>query len=278
MDSFCVGDVFEKPWMGMVTSALASLIVFAPLPYILPFVEWQWPEWQIIVMAISAGALIQLSQGLYFKALGNSEAGIVASYWSLVPAMVPIASFVVFGEHLSLITYVGITILIVSSIGFCKVDTNLKGRLDSLVYMIGASLMQTAMFLLEEIVFISVPYFVGFLFITAGIVITGSSFLIIPQNRILFKRNMPKLSSIAKLFVVIEVINLTALAFSQRAVDLGIPSLVAGVESTIPAYTFLISAILYVINHKFGDKLALKNIAKKFTLIGVMVIGVILIA
>jgi len=278
LDSYCVEDIFEKPWMGMVTGAFASIIVFAPLPYILPFVSWELPSWHIIVMALAAGVLIQLSQGLYFQALSLSEAGIVAAYWNMVPAMVPVASFIVFKEVLSLVNYMGIAILVASSVGFCLLDGNFRWRRRAFLLMGIASAMQAVMFLLQEVVFDTVPYFLGFLLITCGIVLGGFAPLLSRSTRTLFARNIHRLYPLAKLFIAIELINLLALASSQRAVDLGIPSMVAGVESTIPAYTFILSIAFFIFTRKIGDPSAMKRFPQKIVLIGTMVLGVIAVA
>lgn len=267
MDSYCVEDVFEKPWMGMVTSAIASLIVFAPLPYIAPFIDWQMPTVPVLIAALAAGALIQLSQALYFQALSYSEAGIVAAYWNMVPMLVPILSLIFLHERLSALHYIAISILIFCSVAFCLIDTSIKTRWLSFALMAASAVMQAFMFLLQEVVYSNMSYYQGFIVITTGLIITGLIPLVFKRVRIIFISNKLTLIKSGKLFVYIEIANLLALAFSQRAVDLGIPSLVAAVESTIPAYTFILSLLLSLLLPSFGDERSRKKLPQKFILI-----------
>ena len=278
IDKHCVEEIFEKPWFGMITSALASLVILAPLPYILPFISWNWPSFNIILLALVAGALIQFSQGLYFQALDYSEAGIVAAYWNMVPALVPMLSFFILRQRLTFLEYIGIAILILVSTAFCLIDTNLESRWKSLLLMFVAGVMQAIMFLLQDIVYANAGYIESFLIITSGLIIAGCSPLILKNVRKQFCSEKSVLIPAAKFFVIVEIANLIALALSQKAVDLGVPSFVAAVESTIPAYTFVLLIILTNIFPRFGDPEAKRKIGTKFLLIGMMVFGILLIA
>src|SRR3989338_7051364 len=187
LDEYCIDEIFEKPWIGVITSALASLVVLIPLPFILPFVGWQWPTYSILLLAISAGALIQVSQLLYFNALANTNAGIVAAYWNIIPAILPILSYFIFGRIFTPNQYIGIVILIFSS-------------------------------------------------------------------------------------------NLIALAFAQKSIKEGSPSLVAAVETTMPGFTFLIALIVFSIFKIKYDTKIFMNIWKKYMALIVMIIGVYLVS
>ena len=278
VDSYCVEDIFEEPWIGVITSALASFIIFIPLPYIAPLLHWEMPTLSILLMALAAGALIQFSQFFYFKALSYSEAGIVAAYWNMVPALVPFASFLVFSRILKLEEYIGILLLILASVCFCLLDENKKMRWNSFFIMSIAACMQVIMFLLQDVVFEHIPYSEGFYIITAGLILAGLTPLLFRRKRIMIARNSGTLYRFARLFVYIEVINLAALASSQKAVSLGIPSLVAAVESTIPAYTFAISLLLFILLPMFGDPKSKQKLLQKFSLVGLMTVGVFLIS
>jgi drug/metabolite transporter (DMT)-like permease len=153
LDAHCVERVFDRPWMGVITSALTSLVVVLIIPFAIPFVSWQVPRWEIVLLALLAGAVIQLSQAFYFQALDYSEAGIVAAYWNMTPALLPIASFVVLNKVLGGWRYLGIAILILASVSFCLLDTNFKARWRSFLLMVLASGLQVGALLLEKHVF-----------------------------------------------------------------------------------------------------------------------------
>ncbi|HLC76396.1 MAG TPA: EamA family transporter [Candidatus Peribacterales bacterium] len=278
MDARCVDDFFEKPWMGAVTSAIASLVVFIPLPFLLISFDFILPDIRTALLALFAGMLIQLSQVFYFQSLKYSESGIVAAYWNMVPAMLPFASFFIMGAVFPTEKYFGMMILIVASIGMCLIDTNLNARWKSFFLMFVASSLQVVLFLVEDHVYAVTPFLTGFYIITSGLILTGIAPLASPAIFSLFRRNVGILQSGAAIFLGIEVINLIALFTSQKAVDLGDPPLVAAVESTIPAYTFLLSGMLLVIFPAFGDPLARKNFALKIFLVAMMAVGVYLVA
>jgi len=264
--------------MGVITSALASVVVFLAVPFALPFIEWRLPAWEIVGLALLAGALIQLSQAFYFQALENTEAGIVAAYWNMTPTLVPLASFWVFGTVLAGWHYVGIAVLVVSSVCFCLVDTNLRGRWQTFLLMLAASVVQAVALLIEKHIFEEATFFVGFLLITVGIIVSGSAPLLIPGVRRAFSNNMVTLRPAILMIVCIEIANLVALFMSQRAIDLGLPSLVAAVEASIPAYTFVLAIVLLATAKRYGDEEARHWLVFKFVLVAVMAVGVWLVS
>ena len=277
LDAHCVKRVFDRPWMGVITSALASVVAVLLIPFVVPFVSWHVPSWEIVLLALLAGGLIQFSQGFYFQALAHSEAGIVAAYWNITSVFLPVASFAILGEVLAQWHYFGIGLLVVASVAICLLDGNIEARWRSLFLMVIASCLQVAALLIEKHVFDHSPFFVGFLIITAGIVLCGSLPLVLPSVRTAFKNNMMALRPVIALIVAIEVINLAALFLSQRAISLGVPSLVAAVESTIPAYTLLLSFVLALTTKRLGDPKALRRLPAKLLLVAVMAIGLLLL-
>ena len=225
-----------------------------------------------------AGALVQVSQAFYFQALEYSEAGIVAAYWNMVPVILPVTSYFLLGQSLSIPHYIGIAILVVVSAAFCLLESRFNGQIRSFYLMIIACLLQTAFFLVNKALFDHCPFFIGFLLVTLGIIISGSIPLLFPKIRKTFAGNMATLKPAIPMLVGIEVINLVAYFFSQRAISLGAPSLVAAVESSIPAYTFVISAALFALIPRLGDPRAKERLWLKLLLVGAMAIGVGLVS
>ncbi len=278
MDSHCVDEVFEKPWMGMITSALTSTVVIVFLPFILPYIDTtDSVSLYYIGLAVLAGVFIQLSQFFYFQSLANSEAGIVAAYWNLTPAILPMVSYFLFRDVLSMNQYVGIGLLIMTSVGFCLIDGNIHARWNTFFMMLIASGLQVTALLIEDHVFDHVNYLTGFFFITLGLIIAGVMPLFIPHVFKVFMRNMRKLSQAMHILFGIEIINLCALATSQKAIALGNPSLVAAVETSVPAYTFVLSILLIEIVPRLGDPEALGKLGQKIIFVVVMIFGVWLI-
>ena len=264
--------------MGVITSSLLSVVVFLAIPFAFPFIVWRLPAWEIACLALLAGALIQLSQAFYFHALENTEAGIVAAYWNMTPTLVPLASYLILGTVLATWHYVGIAALVLSSVCFCLVDTNLRGRWRSFLLMLAASVIQTGALLAEKHVFEEATFFVGFLLITVGIILSGSAPLVVPSVRRTFSKNMATLRPAIPMIVGIEIANLIALFMSQRAIDLGVPSLVAAVEASIPAYTFVLAIVVLALTNRFGDEESRNWLVAKLLLVGFMALGVWLVS
>lgn len=274
LDEFCVGEVFEKPWFGVITSSIASIIVFQLIPFVAPFTDMTLPSWPIILMAIAAGVLIQLSQAIYFKALSFTEAGTVAAYLNMIPAILPIVTFFILGVTITLREASGIAILIGASVMICFLDSNLTTRWKSFFHIFLVCILQVAAYALEEYLFERTNFIWGFIFITTGIIATGLLPLLFKKVRIDLHRNARKLSGLAKFFIAIEIVNLLALFSAQRGIDLGKAPLVAAVETTVPALTFIISLVFI---WALGRKHKHEKLHFKLPLIGVMVVGVLLI-
>lgn len=278
LDEYCVDDVFEKPWFGVITSSIASIIVFQLIPFVAPFADMTLPKWNIVALSISAGILIQISQALYFKSLSYSEAGIVAAYWNLVPAILPIASFIAFGTIFSGKEVFGILILISTSIALCLFDANFEARWKSFFLMTLASLLQVIAYLSEDYIFDNSAFFPAFFLITFGLIITGIIPLLFKKIRLSIHKNSQKLIPLLKFFILIEVCNLIALFFAQKGIAIGDAALVAAIETTMPAHAFLLSALLVFALPKIANKDVLKNFAQKIAIVCVMVFGVYLVS
>lgn len=278
LDRHCVERVFDRAWFGVMTGALASLVMIPIVAFAAPFVVMRLPTWQIIILALLAGSLIQLSQVFYFQSLSNSEAGIVAAYLNMIPALLPLASYWLFGTVLERWHYAGILILVTSSICFSLLDTNRQARRQTFLLMLLASVIQVAALMIEKYVFDQGTFFVGFLLVTTGLVVSGLMPLTIPNVRNAFIDNLTTLRPAIPTILVIEIANLIALFMSQRALDLGIPSLVAAVESSIPAYIFLLTIVLVPWARKYGIYYSLNRLGLKLIIVAIMVYGVWLVS
>lgn len=279
MDSHCVDAVFEKAWMGVITSALTSVVVIIFLPFVFSyFVGENQIQFKYILLALSVGFFIQVSQFFYFKSLSYSEAGIVAAYWNFTPAFLPIISFIFLKDILTINEYIGIFLLVISSISFCFIDGNLQYRWITFLLMAIASAFQVTALLIEDALFNHMQYLPGFFLITIGIIISGTSPLLIKKIRIMFVNNIKKIYSSIYILFGIEILNLCALATSQKAISIGNPSLVAAVETSVPAYTFILSILFISIAPKYSDPEALRRFGWKMLLVTIMITGVWIIS
>jgi drug/metabolite transporter (DMT)-like permease len=170
-------------------------------------------------------------------------------------------------------------VLVIASLCFCLIDISRNGKWDSIFLMLMASTLQVSAILIEKYVFEHGTFFIGFTFIILGVVLSGVlPLLLVPSVRRAFSINVPKLKPLAPLFLCIEMANLVALYMSQRAVDLGSPSLAAAMETTVPGYTFLLTILLLAFKHRYGNEEARYQLRTKLLLVGIMTAGVIQIA
>ena len=277
LDAYCVEDVFEEPWMGVVIGAISSVvIIFGTMPYIVPFISLPKPSLDVVVLAVLAGVLIQGSQALYFQSLAYSEAGIVGAYWNLIPLFIPIISFALLGELLAFREYLGIAILTFASTFILLLDSNKEFRTRSLILMIMASLLQAIAYIMLDQIYELTSFILTFYLMTLGLVLSGLTPICFRVVRKKMARNLNTLLKAAKFFILIEVANILALFFAQRAVDLGNPALVAAIETTIPAFTIMLSIFLLGLTQdKYGDVRARINFQWKIYAVSVMCIGVL---
>jgi len=279
IDAYCIRQYFRKPWMGTIVGSITTLILLLVItPYLVPFFSKEAPSLQIITLSLLAGALLQTSNTFYFYALSHSEAGVVAAYWNMVPAFVPVVSFFLLKERLNIFEYTGISILVAASVYLYLIDSNLIGRWKSFWLMFIACIISTAVYLIEDMIFHETQYLLGFFMIHIGVVIAGLLPLLVRNIWNTFRHNLCEILPLYKLLLLFEFINLLAIAFLQGAIDLGIPSRVAAVETTIPGFTLLFSIILLIFFPKYGDLRAKKKIFRKTSLIVAMACGVWLLS
>src|SRR5262245_47641726 len=124
LDAYCVKKVFDRPWMGAITSSVSSSMALLLIPTAWPFVVWRQPSLKVIALALLAGALLQLSQALYFQSLAFSEAGIISAYLNLIPVILPVISYFILRQAFGVLTYIGIALNIAASVWMCLIDSN----------------------------------------------------------------------------------------------------------------------------------------------------------
>jgi uncharacterized membrane protein len=273
LDEHCVDNIFSKPWLGVITSSGISAGIFLLVPFLnIPIVI---PQWDVLLICLFTGAIIQLSQVYYFRALDSSDSGTVAAYWNLTPTFLPVISYWLFGYLITGNNYIGISLLLVASIGLCVAD-KFESKWDTLYLMSIAASIQTGVVLLEKYIFDRSDFFGAFLTITAGIFITGLFSLGMRSVRVSLVKDLPKIKAALPVFIIIELINWAALYTGQSAVKMGIPSLVSAIEASIPAFAFGISLFIAMLHRKIDNETK-RKLPIKWAMVALMMVGVWLI-
>lgn len=277
LDEYCVDHVLEKPWMGVVTSSLASIVLYLAFPFVLPWTDLSGITFEVVLLGFLVGVFIQTSQAFYFHALSFSDAGIVAAYWNLIPFILPIVSFFIFGQLLAPEEYLGIVLLIMASTLMCLLDYHQKTRFLTFALMFLAAVFQVIAYLIMGKIYHAADFFLVYFCVGSGIIFSGLVPLLFPKPRRAFKVALKKIHPAIKFFVWIEIANLLALASAQFAISLGDPSLVAAVETTVPAFVFLVS-VYWIAATKVSNTAIWSKVPAKFLVIAIMALGVWLVS
>jgi uncharacterized membrane protein len=273
LDEHCVDKIFSKPWLGVITSSGISAGVFLLVPILnIPVII---PHWDILLICLLTGAIIQLSQFFYFRALDCSDSGTVAAYWNLTPIFLLAISYWLFGYLITGNNYIGVAFLIFASVGLCSID-KFGNRWDTLYLMSIAAGLQTVVVLIEKYIFERTDFFGAFLMIVAGMIISGLACLMIPAVRRTLIQDFPQINQALPIFIAIELINLVALYSGQTAVKLGVPVLVSAIEASTPAYAFGLSLLIATLRGRL-DPETRRKLPLKWGLVGLMMMGVWLI-
>jgi uncharacterized membrane protein len=273
LDEHCVDNIFSKPWLGVITSSGISAGIFLLVPFVnMPIVI---PQWDVLIVCMFTGMVIQLSQVYYFRALDSSDSGTVAAYWNLTPTFLPVISYWLFGYIITGNNYIGIGLLLVASIGLCVID-KFESKWDTLYLMSIAASLQTGVVLLEKYIFDRSQFFGAFLAISMSICLTGLFSLGMREVRVSLVKDLPKIKKALPIFVIIELVNWLALYTGQSAVKMGVPSLVSAIEASIPAFAFAISLTVMGLSHKIDAEIK-RKLPIKWAMVGLMMTGVWLI-
>jgi uncharacterized membrane protein len=273
LDEHCVDNIFSKPWLGVITSSGISAGIFLLVPFLnMPIVI---PQWDVLLVCLFTGVVIQLSQVYYFRALDSSDSGTVSAYWNLTPTFLPVISYWLFGYIITGNNYIGIGLLLVASIGLCVID-KFESKWDTLYLMSIAASLQTGVVLLEKYIFDRSQFFGAFLAISMAICLTGLFSLGMREVRVSLVKDLPKIKKALPIFVIIELVNWLALYTGQSAVKMGVPSLVSAIEASIPAFAFAISLTVMGLTRKI-DAETKRKLPVKWAMVGLMMTGVWLI-
>jgi uncharacterized membrane protein len=273
LDEHCVDNIFSKPWLGVITSSGISVGIFLLFPILNATLVI--PHLNILLICLMTGAIIQLSQLFYFRALDCSDSGTVAAYWNLTPIFLPIISYWLFGYLITWNSYIGIFLLVITSVGLCSID-KFNSRWDTLYLMSIAAGLQTVVVLFEKYIFEHTDFSGAFLAINAGVIISGLSALMFKEVRTTLIKDLPKIKTSLPIFIVIELINWAALYTGQIAVKVGVPVLVSAIQASTPAFAFGISLLIAILRRRLDIETS-QNLTTKWGLVGLMILGVWLI-
>lgn len=253
VDVYLVDGIYQDSLEATIISGLFQLI---PLVGVIFFGNVDFSDvssWPIQAVAFSffGGLLYTSAFYFYFRALfEHNDVTFVQIVWSLTIVAVPLISFVLFGEQLSAVKYVGMAIVLSGSI-LLALNGKLRTRFVSKYFwiMLGAVILLSLSMIFSEKAYsiMSDAYgkqgFVkGFLIFISGAFSAGLSFAIFSR-----RNPIPTIKKYYKIFLMGEGIYFLGNFASQIALDIApSASFIAVVETFTPVFVMMYSlAILF---------------------------------
>ncbi len=259
IDIYFVSGVYEDEWDGVFINSLFQL-----LPWLLPLcglVVFVLPDILSIIIAFLAGGCLVLSIYFYFKTLFiSNDMVILQALWNLSVPLVPFLAWLLIGEHLSLIHYVGIGTAFIGVMIFSlheKIKEKSLGKV--FLTMTGAIFFFSLSMVLQTEAYqrIGGDFWTGFLLFSTGAAVVG--FLLLFFDPMPIKKRAEHVFRMSKkylvVFVIAEMLNLLGVLTSQRALDLSpAVSFVAVIGSLAPVFVMFLSLVLVLVFFKMNKK------------------------
>lgn len=249
IDVYFVGNVFDDEFDGI---AIMGLFQIFPWAFVF-FVKPTFPSDYIVALALLAGIFYIFAMFFYFKALfAANDAAVVSIFWNISILLLPLITFFVFNERLTIPQYGG---LVIAFIGASLVSTHnkIKERNLSKVFtiMMASVVFLSASMAISDHVYEKTDFLSGFLLFSLG-AFMGGLFFALMRLKLAKKINRLTIFQLNKKyffwFLGAEIFTLLGIGFSQRAIAQS-PSVsfVAAIESMQVLFILIFSAIMFVL-------------------------------
>ncbi len=276
-DDFFVNKRFKHPVTLVFFSSLFNLVY---IPILIFFKSPEFPPIHTIPIFILLGFVNAAYLYPYYKGLQTDDASVAISFLAIERVMIPVLAFMLVGEILEPIQYVGIFLIIVSVVAL-----GLHHRKSKLKFSKGVWYMTAAAFFLAlEGVILKVLFQQGVSVSTALTgemsvsLVFGMSLLLWGTMRKQIKYEIPTFIKLAPLFLVEELFTFLGLLTEAYAISLTSVSIVKGITMTSPFF-LLIYAWLGggIFPTFFKEDMHRKKIIHKLVLFAILILGIILV-
>lgn len=281
IDTYFVHGVYEDEYDGTVISG-----AFQSLPWLLVplgVLGFTFPGSEIAGIAILAGGLLLLSFFFYFKALFvSNDAALMQILWSVSVLAVPFFAWLLIGEVLTGVHYLGIGVAFVG-IMFFNFDGKIKkiGLPKIALPMFGAVVFLSFSMVLARMAYdLTSDFWSVFLLFSLGATIAAFTILIIgKKNPFQRAKKIVRLSRKYLLFFIsAEGLSIVATLTSQKAISIApAVSFVAVIESLVPVFVMLISLII-VFAFRNVERIDVSSYRNQYSDSGIKVLALVFIA
>lgn len=267
-----------KPLVFTFWICLMSLLSFVLAPFGL-----HWPGWGWLAFDILTGLVYFVALLAYYQALDINEASRASSLvGGVTPVLVLTLSYLFLGEALGWLQLVAFSLLVIGGflISLEKGQSGFHEAMKGLKYIIATIILSAVYFVMLKHLFNYQDFITGFVWSRMGLVAGSLIVLFYPAWRYEIRRSFSEASAgLSSLIAGAKIMAGFGSLFVSLAVARGSASLVNALQGAQFAFLFLLTLWL----SKFwpavcNEKLSGAIIAQKFAAIGLICIGLALIA
>lgn len=270
LDDNLLRSVYRTPFFGAIVSGLFSL-----LPLIsLFFVTITIPPLPILLLCLLIGFLTVSYYLFYFKGLSLDAPSIVISLFNMSPAFVPFLAYVFLHETLEVNEYIGFIVILLASVGISVIEIK-KLKFSPALYPIAfASFMYAIIAILQKYIYSFVDFWSGYIFISIGLGLGAIFYMVFFKEGRAFPKEFKRIfKKWIFIFVIVELIGISAELSINYAISQGPVSLVKVIEGIQPMYVLLFAILFFPFFPKYFREATHGNIAKKIFFMGLMLVG-----
>lgn len=276
IDDSLMRFIYKSPYLAAAVSS-----IFGALPLLSLFVaDWSPISWSFASMMIIAGMLTSFYYFFYFKALEKEAPSVIVAMFSLIPATLPIFAYFLLDERLSAVQLAGFLVVMLASLGLALTDVRKLQFSKAIFAVLAVVLLVDIISLLTKYVYDRAVFYPAFMCFSAGIGVGGVYFLFAAIKR-KTKDDLSalrgRLKKLLPILLTVELFGVAAEFTTNLAVSRGPVSLVNVLEGTQPIYVLAIALLLFPFAPKLFREASEGGLAKKFTLMGVIIVGLFII-
>lgn len=213
----------------------------------------------------------------YYKALQQNDTSIVTALFSLSKFFVPLLAFLIVHEVLSLVQYLGVIIVVISSI-ILNIESTITFRLNnSFWWMLGCTFILALETVLYKYTFLSVDWITGFAWPVILSFILILPILFIPIVRRGIFRNKTKFFKYFPVFVAEELCTFAGIGTGTYAISVAPVTIVETIGEIQVIFVLLYAKIFKGFFPKFfKENVTTASLRKKLVLFITIIIGVLL--